>query len=287
MLREDGMVMDDGTVWLLEDNRYLLTSSTGGADRTEAHLAYARDILAPDMRVSIVGQQEHFAAIALAGPQARTVLAKLTGSEPPSHMGIANAMIADVRVLILAASYSGERAFEIYAAGHDAEPVWCALETEVRARGGCPYGLDALEFLRIEKGHVVVGGEADGRTTAHDLRLEKMQRNAGGFIGASALERQALLSPDRTQLVGLESLGGDIPEGAMLVCNHGARVEGHVTAAGIRINEGGSIALGLLSGGRARAGETLLASSPTRRQHVWVRVVEPHFYDAEGARYRD
>ena len=287
MLREDAMVMDDGTVWRLGENRYLLTSSTGGAKRMEAHLAYAQRILAPLLRVSVVDIQEHFAGIALAGPLARDVLVKLTGIDAPAHMGVAHGHIADIPVLILAASYSGERAFEIYVTGHNAAPVWDALETETRARGGCPYGLEALEFLRIEKGHVVVGGEADGRTTAHDLRLEKMVRKAGGFIGASALERPALSAPDRKQLVGLESLGGDIPEGAMLIAKAVAPVEGHVTAAGMRVNGGGSIALALLSGGRARKGETMLATSPTRNQHVHVRVIEPHFYDPEGTRYRD
>ena len=287
MLREDGMVMDDGTVWRIADERYLLTSSTGGADRMAAHLAYVQQVLAHRLRVSIVDQQEHFAGIALAGPEARDVLAGLTGDEPPAHMGLASAAIAGVPVLILAASYSGERAFEIYARGDQAGPVWDALEAGVRARGGCPYGLEALEFLRIEKGHVVVGGEADGRTTAHDLGLEKMMRKAGGFVGASALSRPALGDPDRKQLVGLESLGGDIPEGAMLVARGGGAAQGHVTAAAMRINEGGSIALALLAGGRARLGETLIASSPTRGRTVPVRIVSPHFYDAEGMRYRD
>ena len=286
MLREDGMVIDDGTVWRLGEQRYLLTSSTGGAERMEAHLAYAHRVLAPAMRVSIVDQQEHYAGIALAGPQARDVLTKLIGAEPPAHMGVAESIVAGVPVLILAASYSGERAFEIYAEGNSAGPVWDALEAEVRARGGYPYGLEALEFLRIEKGHVVIGGEADGRTTAHDLRLEKMQRKVGGFIGASALERPALSAPERQQLVGLEALSGDIPEGAMLLRQGSTAVDGHVTAAAMRVNEGGSIALALLASGRTRNGEILRASSPTRGQEVQVRVVAPHFYDAEGARYR-
>ena len=165
----------------------------------------------------------------------------------------------------------------------------CGMRLRPRSapRGGYPYGLEALEFLRIEKGHVVIGGEADGRTTAHVLRLEKMQRKAGGFIGASALERPALNAVERKQLVGLESLGGDIPEGAMLLAGSGTAVEGHVTAAAMRVVEGGSIALALLAGGRARSGEVLRASSPTRGQVVQVRVIEPHFYDPAGARYRD
>ncbi|MFM9977108.1 MAG: 2Fe-2S iron-sulfur cluster-binding protein [Sphingomonadaceae bacterium] len=287
MLREDGMVMDDGTVWRLGEHRYLLTSSTGGAQRMEAHLAYAQRVLAPQLRASIVDTQEHFAGIALAGPLARAVLEDLMASAAPAHMGASEGPIAGVPVLVLAASYSGERAFEIYAAGHDAGPVWDALEAAVRARAGCPYGLEALEFLRIEKGYVVVGGEVDGRTTAHDLGLEKMMRKAGGYIGASALERPTLAAPDRLQLVGLEAERGDIAEGAMLVPIDGERVEGHVTAAAMRIDTGASIALALLAGGRMRAGERLVASSPTRGKQVRVHVVALHFYDPQGLRYRD
>jgi len=287
MLREDGMVMDDGTVWRRGETRFFLTSSTGGAERMEAHLAYAHRVLVPKLRVSVVETQEHFAGIALAGPEARDLLEMLTGTGAPAHMGVGEGRIAGVPVLVLAASYSGERAFEIYAPGHDAGPVWDVLEAEVCGRGGCPYGLEALEFLRIEKGHVVVGGEADGRTTAHDLRLEKMMRKAGGYIGASALARRALSAPDRQQLVGLEAVHGDIPEGAMLVRAAGQRVEGHVTAAAMRIDTGASIALALLEGGRGRSGEQLIASSPTRGKQLPVRVVAPHFYDPEGARYRD
>ena len=286
-LREDGMVMDDGTVWRLDETDYLLTSSTGGAERMEAHLSYVQHVLAPQLRVSIVAQQEHYAGIALAGPQARAVLESLTGDAAPAHMGVARGTIANVSVLILAASYSGERAFEIYAQGHAAKPVWDALEAEVRGRGGYPYGLEAIEFLRIEKGHVVVGGEADGRTTAHDLGLEKMLNKKGGYVGASALARPALSAPDRLQLVGLESLGGVIPEGAMLVAAQGKPVEGHVTSAALRIDTEQGIALALLKGGRTRLGEMLTATSPTRGIHTQIRVVAPHFYDPQGSRYRD
>lgn len=286
MLREDGMVLDDGTVWRLDENDYLLTSSTGGADRMEAHLSYVHRVLAPTLRVSVVAQQEHYAGIALAGPRAAAILADLTGIEPPAHMGLARAKVAGVPALILAASYSGERAFELYAAGHDAAPIWGAIEDKVRAAGGFPYGLEALEFLRIEKGHVVIGAEADGRTTPHDLGLERMLRKAGGFVGAQALARPALAAPDRRRLVGLVSTE-QIPEGAMLVADHGATVEGHVTSAGPRLLDSGGAALALLAGGMAREGETLLATSPTRDRHVRVTVTAPVFHDPDGARYRD
>jgi sarcosine oxidase subunit alpha len=111
MLREDGIVFDDGTVWRLAEDRYLLTSSTGGADRMAAHISYVRQYLAPHLRVSAVNVQEHYAGIAVAGPHAKAVLTALVGGEPPRHMSTVPAMIAGVPVIVLAASYSGERAY--------------------------------------------------------------------------------------------------------------------------------------------------------------------------------
>jgi methylglutamate dehydrogenase subunit C len=287
MLREDGFVFDDGTVWRLDENRYLLTSSTGGADRMATHISYVRQYLCPHLRVSAVNVQEHFAGIAIAGPRAKAVLTALIGDEPPRHMSTVPAAIAGVPIIILAASYSGERAFEIYVEASHAGPVWAACETEVIALGGTLYGLEAMEFLRIEKGHLVVGGEIDGRMTPHDLALDKMLNKAGGYIGASGLSRPALSEPGRRQLVGLEAIEGSIPEGAMLVSQESQSPQGHVSAAAFRIIEGGSIALGQLNDSFARHGEELIATSPTRGQKARVRVTAPHFYDLSGARYRD
>jgi sarcosine oxidase subunit alpha len=287
MLREDGFVFDDGTVWRLDENRYLLTSSTGGADRMATHISYVRQYLCPHLRVSAVNVQEHYAGIAIAGPTAKAVLATLIGEEPPRHMSTVPAVIAGIPVIILAASYSGERAFEIYVTASDAATVWAACEGQVMKVGGALYGLEAMEFLRIEKGHLVVGGEVDGRMTPHDLALDKMLNKAGGYIGASGLARPALSEAGRRQLVGLEALEGDIPEGSMLIPSEGASPQGHVSAAAFRIIEGGSVALGQLVDGFSRHGEILIASSPTRGQKARVRVVAPHFYDSAGERYRD
>jgi sarcosine oxidase subunit alpha len=202
-------------------------------------------------------------------------------------MGLARGRIEGVPALVLAASYSGERAFEIYVTSDQAAVVWSALQGAAEAEGGGLYGLEALEILRIEKGHVETGGEIDGRTSAHDLRLEKMLNPRGGFIGHAGMQRPFFSDPDRVQLVGLESLGGPIPEGSMLVERPGAAAQGHVTGSGVRTKEEGFIALGLLKGGRQRDGEILTAWSGVRGKAAAVRVVSPHFYDPQGARYRD
>jgi sarcosine oxidase subunit alpha len=193
--------------------------------------------------------------------------------------------IAGVPVQVLAASYSGERAFEIYTASPDIVPVWTALSEAVETAGGALYGLEALELLRIEKGHIEVGAEIDGRRTPADLGLQKMLNPQGGYVGAQGLTRPALQAEGRQTFVGLEA-DTPIPEGAMLVKYEHAAPEGHVSSSGMRLIGDGGVALGLLHGGRERLGETLLATSPTRGKTVRVRVAAPHFHDPAGARYR-
>ena len=146
-----------------------------------------------------------------------------------------------------------------------------------------------MDHLRVEKGHVVIGAEADGRTTPADLGLAGMLRKAGGFIGWQALTRPALNNPaERPRLVGLTAIDhAEIAEGAMLVAREGEKPLGHVTTSAPRVAEPGAIALGLLTNGAARHGDVLYAWSPTRRSTVPVRVGPPLFHDPEGALYRD
>ena len=245
-------------------------------------------MLYPDLRAGVANVQEHYVAIAVAGPRARAVIAAtVEGMEPPRHMSLGHGRIAGVAATVIAASYSGERAFEVYAASHDAVKVWTALAAAADAEDGGLYGLEALEILRVEKGHVETGGEIDGRTSAHDLRLEKMLNPRGGYIGQAGQSRPAFADPDRLQFVGLQSLGGPIPEGGMLVEKPGFAVQGHVTAGGLRVLEEGYIGLALLSAGRQRLGDELVAWSATRGMTARVRVVDPVFHDPAGERYRD
>ncbi len=286
MLREDGIVADDGTVWRLAENRFLMTSSTGGADTMAGHLSYVRRVLAPGLRVMATAVQERWTAIAVAGPRTQRIIAEATGKAPPSHMSLSRAGVAGEAVLLLGASYSGERAFEVYVPSHAAAPVWRALAQGVAAAGGGPYGLDAMELLRIEKGHIVTGAEVDGRTSPHDLGLSKMLRRRG-YIGWAALQRHDFQRADRLRLVGLENVEGALPEGAMILPADGAAPEGHVTSAGRRVLGEGAIGLGLVKAGPDRLGEELVVSSPTRGLRGRVKLVAPIFHDPEGTRYRD
>ena len=155
-----------------------------------------------------------------------------------------------------------------------------------------PYGVEALDVLRIEKGYLGIGTEIDGKTTADDLGLGGMVKKDQFFIGSVLLNRPAFTRDDRLQLVGLRPVDGTsfIPAGAQILETGftGTKPDslGHITASVHSPALGHPIALALLSGGRGRMGERLFATSPINNTEVKVSVTSPVFIDPAGERLR-
>jgi len=169
--------------------------------------------------------------------------------------------------------------------------MWEAVLDAGQAFGIVPYGTEAMNTLRVEKGHVVIGSEIDGRTTAADIGMEKLVNPTKWCIGKPLLARPALNAPDRWQLVGLTAQrGAPMPRGAKLVADPDRATPnptlGHVTSLCFSPNLDAWIALALLSGGRSRYGETLWAVSPLADGKVRVKVGPSCFIDPSGERLR-
>jgi sarcosine oxidase subunit alpha len=138
---------------------------------------------------------------------------------------------------------------------------------------------------------VVIGPEADGRTTADDLGLGGLVNAGKWCVGKPLRGRSALVAPDRWQLVGLTAVGGvPMPRAAKLVADPDHPLPnpmlGHVTSWCFSPNLDAWIALALLANGRARHGETLWAVSPLADARVQVRVGPTCFIDPAGERLR-
>ncbi|MEO6929878.1 MAG: glycine cleavage T C-terminal barrel domain-containing protein, partial [Casimicrobiaceae bacterium] len=300
MLRDDGMVMDDGTTSRLAATHYLMTTTTVNAVKVMQQIEFLLQTTWPDLDVHATSVTEQWSAAALSGPKARDVLATIVDIDvsnaafPFLAVGPCKlrTAVGDIPARLFRMSYSGELAYEIHVAADRGIDMWEAIVQAGAPFGIVPYGTEAMGTLRIEKGHVVVGAEADGRTTPDDLGLGKLVNAAKVCIGKPLLARPALTEPGRWQLVGLTALdGATIPRGAKLRANpdvpspHAA--EGHVTSWCFSPHVNAWIALALLADGRARTGETLWALSPLAGKRVRVRVGTPCFIDAEGARLRE
>jgi len=295
MLREDGHVMDDGTVTRLAENRYVVTTTTANAGPVMTHMEYHSQVVWPELDVHVVSVTEEWSAIAIAGPNSRKLLQKVVtdldiSNEGFAFMAYASCTIAGVIGRMFRISFSGELAFEVAIPADKAVSVWEALMIAGQEYNCIPYGAEALGIMRIEKGHVV-GGELNGRTTATDLGFEKMISSKKEFIGRFMLGREGLVAADRMQLVGLKPIDGtsEVPRGAQLVANPQALcpvdMEGEVTSNCISPHVG-PIGLGILRQGRDRHGEKIFAHSPVTNQTVEVEICHPHFIDPEGDRVR-
>jgi len=298
MLRDDGMVLDDGTTSRLSQSHYLMTTTTVNAVRVMQHLETLSQVDWPELSVYLTSVTEAWAAAALSGPNSRRVLAKLVdidvSNEAFPFLAVAQCTLktpdAAVPARIFRMSYSGELAYEIHVPADRGRAMWEAVIAAGGEFGIMPYGTEAMSTLRIEKGHVVIGPEADGRTTADDLGMGKLVSPAKWCVGKPLLSRPALTAAGRWQLVGLTAVDGTIPRGAKIVADpeHASPnpMLGHVTSWCWSPTLTASIALALVENGRARHGETLWAVSPLADARTRVRIAAPCFVDPEGVRLR-
>ena len=197
--------------------------------------------------------------------------------------------VAGVPARVFRISFSGELSYEINVPADRARHVWEALIDHGRPFGIAPYGTETMHLLRAEKGFIIVGQETDGSVTPDDVGLGRLLSRRKDFLGRRSLLRPDSLRPDRKQLVGLLSDDPDqvLPEGSAVVDTPGPRrplpMRGHVTSSYFSPVLGRSIALALVSGGRAALGERLYVANLYDR---WLpaRSCNPVFYDPENAR---
>ncbi|MCV2864569.1 sarcosine oxidase subunit alpha family protein [Albidovulum sediminicola] len=295
MLRDDGIVMDDGTTWRLGEADFLMTTTTTNAGRVMVWLEELLQTRWPYLRVHVTSVTDRWAGVSVAGPKARETIAACLelgtdiSTEALPFMGVAPVTLkGGVKGLIARISFSGEQAYELYVPADQGEEMMDLLWPATEKLGGCLYGLEALGALRIEKGHVT-GAELDGRMTIDDAGLGKMASSKKPYIGAALRQRPELTRADRPRLVGIFPKDrSQTFNGGALLCAKG-RVsgfgEGWVTAVTHSPALGHWIGLGYIAGGHeAWAGKSVTAADPVRRGNVEVEIVSPHMFDPEGVR---
>lgn len=295
MLREDGFVLDDGTVARFAPDHFVMSTTTANAARVMQHLEFCHQVLWPDLDVQMVSVTEQWAQYAVAGPHSRRLLETLIGAgfdlanAAFPHMACAELVIGDVPARLFRLSFSGELAYEIAVPARYGDALARAIMSAGHEFGVAPYGTEALGVLRIEKGHIG-GQELSGQTTARDLGLGRMMSTKKDFIGRVMAQRPALLAADRPALVGfvpvqvsdrLRAGAHLLPPGAAATFDND---EGYLTSVAYSPTLRHWIGLGLLKDGPNRFGQCVRAYDPVRGGDVEVRIVSPAFVDPQGAR---
>jgi sarcosine oxidase subunit alpha len=295
MLREDGLVFDDGTTSRLGETGYLMTTTTANAAAVMAHLEFCLQALWPELDVQVASVTDQWGQIALAGPKSREVLARLVDGLDVSNDAFPFLAAAETTVLggiparVFRISFSGELAYEVAVPADYAEELADAMLRYGAEFGIVPYGGEALSTMRIEKGHPA-GGELDGRTTAQDLGMGRMLSTKKDYIGRAMCRRPAFEEPDRPVLVGIRPApqGAKLRAGAHLL-NPGEAPsvegdQGWVSSSCYSPVVGSYIGLAFLKRGRARIGEEVTIFDPLREGLYRGLVCDPVFVDPEHER---
>lgn len=295
LLREDGFIMDDGVSARMAENRFHLTTTTGGAGRV---LAMMEDYLQTewsDLNVWLTSTTEQWAVIAVQGPHARAVLEPLVEGielDPHAfpHMAVREGKICGTPTRLFRVSFTGELGYEVNVPANKGLEVWQAIFDAGQAYGITPYGTEAMHVLRAEKGYIIVGQDTDGTLTPHDAGLEwAVGKKKPDFVGKRSLTRPDMVQEGRKQLVGLLTHDPHmvLEEGAQIIGDAGDTgiyppVLGHVTSSYWSAALGRSIAIAQVKGGRDRMGQSVTIPMP--EGDVEAVVSDMIFYDKKGER---
>lgn len=290
MLREDGMVLDDGTTARLGDSHFLMTTTTAAAGLVMRHLDFVHQAFCAEWDLRFISVTESWAQFAVAGPQARALLNATLDAPLPEvpFMGTTTVQVGGVTARLFRISFSGEEGYEIAVPTRYGEALFRDLVARAETMGGGPYGMEALNVLRIEKGFIT-HAEIHGRVTAFDIGMEKMVSAKKDCIGKAAAQRPGLVGPERQQLVGLKA-HAPLTAGAHLF-RPGVTIgqdsdEGYSTSVCWSPTLNCWLALGFLVNGRARAGEQIRLVDHLRGIDVTCEVTAPVFLDPDGGRMR-
>jgi len=291
LLNENGIVADDGIVARLGPQHYWVNTTSAGVERTAAAFEEWLQCEYTQLRVLVTPVTSRWGNVTLAGPRAWDWMAAV-GFDPAlapgamQHMTLRESTLDGVPLRVLRASFSGELGYEINVPVDQVEALLERLWERAADFAAVPYGIEALEIMRTEKGYIHIGTDTDGTTLPQDIGFARaIERKAANFVGRRSLLRPASRDPERFQLVALSPADGrtQLPVGAQIAAAPPpAQTEGHVTSSYWSPELRRPVALAMLARGSQRLGEKLRVHN--LGSIVDAEVVKAPFVDPDGDR---
>lgn len=276
LLAESGGLMDDGLICRVDDDTFHLSFTSGGASHAEAWVRDWAHGLGADVR--IMDRTHSLGAINVTGPRAPELMERVGLTERMPFMRHRPTSIAGVPCHVYRLSFTGEVSYELHHPVRHSVELWKALMAAGADLGVHPHGLQTLQTLRLEKGHIIIGMDTEPDSTPRRLGMEwAVKMDKGDFVGKAALARTASL-PIRKRLTGLAMDGVAPVDGAPIYDSEGMR--GYVTSAAWSPTLGHSVMLALID-----TEDGSLPDEVTVGDRVARRTQTP-FYDPGGDRAR-
>jgi sarcosine oxidase, subunit alpha len=288
MCDEGGIVLDDGTVSRLSQDRYFVTTTSGNLDFVHQWLEWYLSGTGWD--VHIVDVTAGYGAMNLAGPQSRNTLRKLSDGDLSSgsfpYMACREARVGGISATLLRIGFVGETGWEIHCPAESAEELWHAILDAGREFGIRPFGVEAQRLLRLEKRHVIVGVDTDALTNPYQMDMDwavKLEKD--DFVGKALLSRaREMKGSDHEHLVGFVlQVPGTAPDGAAVLVN--GLPAGRVTSCRYSPAKMAGIGLAWVKASSAKQDETI--DVRVNGGLLKARITMAPFYDPEGRRLRE
>ncbi|MGB0504855.1 MAG: DUF1989 domain-containing protein [Pikeienuella sp.] len=284
MCYEHGGMIDDGTVFRLGETNFRWI---GGNDTSGLWLREQAQKLG--MQAWVRDSTPQLCNIAIQGRNSRDILRDIIWTPPaqPNMDELAMFRFSIARLndfhgpalIVGRAGYTGELGYEIFCHPKDAEEVFDAVWKAGEPYGMVPFGLEALDLIRIEAGLIFAGSEFDDQTDPMEAGIGftvPLKSKTDDFIGRAALERRKA-TPAR-KLVGLDVEGGTVPGPGDCVRVGKAQI-GEVTSAMKSPYLGKVIALARIDVAHSELGEKVeIGQLDGQQKRLMAEVVRaPHF----------
>jgi len=272
---EAGTVLDDLIVYRAAADRWLVVCNASNRDKMAAHFAKHAD-----GKCAFVDKSDAIAMLALQGPKALDVVARLGGDGPavrelPSFH-FRDATLANVPCTVARTGYTGEDGVELFCPSEEAARLMRAIVELGAPLGLQPAGLGARDTLRLEARLSLYGNEIDETTNPLEAGLGWVTKlDKPDFVGKAALVavKQAGLS---RRLVGFEMTGRGIARHGYPLLDASGKVVGTCTSGAPGPTVGKNVGLGYLPTAMTEVGTRFLVDC--RGKHVEAVVAKTPFY---------
>jgi len=293
MCNEKGMIIDDGVSTCINDNHFIMTTTTGGAASVYSALEMWLQTEWSDLDVHLNSVTDQYSTVAVVGPNARKLMKLLCQDvdferENFKFMQWRPGTVCGVDARIMRISFSGELAYEINVEANYGRYIWDQVANAGEKWNITPYGTESMHVLRAEKGYIIVGQDTDGSMTPMDVNMSWIlaKDKPFSYVGRRSFSISALCAEDRLQLVGLLTKDSStvLPEGAHVIDNKSKSI-GYVTSSYFSPILDRSIAMAQIQGGLAKMEETVLVKIVQKKQglkEIPCEISSSVFYDIDG-----
>ncbi|HDS1800799.1 TPA: (2Fe-2S)-binding protein [Pseudomonas putida] len=286
MTNEQGVVIDDGVCARLGEQHFYVTATTSGVESIYQQMLKWNAQWRLD--VDITNVTAALAAVNLAGPLSRQVLAKVCedvdlSAEAFPYLGVRQGEVAGISARILRVGFVGELGYEVHVPARHAERLWDALMQAGTDLGIRPFGVETQRLLRLEKGHVIISQDTDGMTHPAEIDMQwAIGRKKPFFVGKRSIEILEA-QPLKRKLVGFTlPQGSPQPLEGHLVLD-GPDITGNVTSCEYSQTLGQIIGLAYAGAHQATSG-THITIRVEGGAMVHAKVVQLPFHDPDNLR---